>query len=305
MRALLVYNPAATTTSPGLVDVVIRSLRAEVKLDVEATRHQGHATTLAADAVHGGHDVVVALGGDGTINEVVQAVACTPVKLAVLPGGHTNVFARALGLPRDPAAAAEAVVAHLRAREDRTMSLGRADDRFFTFCAGLGYDAEVVRMVERRPRLRGIARVGTYFYCGALAIAAGRAQAAPITVHTDGEDPSPGLYNAICCNLDPYSFAWRLPSRMCPRADGARGLDLTAMSQAGAGDLVRLATTALTSDRVPRLPFARSWHDHDRYVLTSATPLPLQVDGEYIGEHRQVELRSVRRALTVVAPQSS
>jgi diacylglycerol kinase family enzyme len=167
MRALLVVNPKATTTSEHNRDILVRALRSEVDLQVEYTRRRGNAATLAREAACAGVDVVVTLGGDGTVNEAVNGLmtiepgavdpsagaARRPV-LAVVPGGSTNVFARALGLPGDWAEGTYAILQALREGRTRTIGLGRADERYFTFCAGLGLDAQVVRRVEQ-ARLRG------------------------------------------------------------------------------------------------------------------------------------------------------
>ena len=159
MRALLVVNPKATTTTERGRDVLVRALRSEVDLAVEYTQRRGHAAELAPRAASDGYDVVVTLGGDGTVNEVVNGLlrdgpGPTVPALAVVPGGSTNVFARALGLPKDWTEGTGVILEALHTGRVRTVGLGRADDRYFTFCAGLGLDAEVVRKVER-ARLRG------------------------------------------------------------------------------------------------------------------------------------------------------
>ena len=144
MRALLVVNRQATTTSERSRDVLVGALRSVTELEVAHTRRRGHASTLAAEAASSGVGLVVTLGGDGTVNEVVNGLMSVGADadqrpaLAVVPGGSTNVFARALGLPRDWAEATGVILAALRDRRYRTIGLGRADRRYFTFCAGLG-----------------------------------------------------------------------------------------------------------------------------------------------------------------------
>ncbi len=159
MRALLVVNPMATTTTERGRDVLVRALRSEVDLAVEYTRRRGHAAELASRAASDGYDVVVTLGGDGTVNEVVNGLlrdgpGPSVPALAVVPGGSTNVFARALGLPKEWTEGTGVILEALHTGRVRTVGLGRADERYFTFCAGFGLDAEVVRKVER-ARLRG------------------------------------------------------------------------------------------------------------------------------------------------------
>src|SRR2546423_6603650 len=153
MRALLVVNHKATTTSGRVRDVLVQALRSVVDLSVEHTRERRHAAGLARQAAADGMDVVVVLGGDGTVNEAVNGLLAHGVPasgpaFAVVPGGSTNVFARALGLPADWVEATGVLLEALREGRYRTIGLGRADERYFTFCAGFGLDAEVIARVE-------------------------------------------------------------------------------------------------------------------------------------------------------------
>src|SRR5690554_5514950 len=149
MRALLVVNHRATTTSRRSRDVLLHALRSEADVEIAYTRRRGHGMALARAAATRGAGLVVALGGDGTVNEVVNglmavgASAADRPSLAVVPGGSTNVFARALGLPSDWAEATGVILEALRESRRRVIGLGRADERYFTFCAGLGVDAAV------------------------------------------------------------------------------------------------------------------------------------------------------------------
>ena len=154
MRALLIVNPHATSTTRLRRDVIARALASAVELEIVETRYRGHGTSLAADAASAGYGLVITLGGDGTVNEAVNGLLSTPRRpapaLAALPGGSANVFARALGLPPDPVDATGQVLSALAAGRFRSIGLGLADDRYFTFNSGMGLDAEVVRAVEGR-----------------------------------------------------------------------------------------------------------------------------------------------------------
>lgn len=301
MRGLLVYNPNATTTNAAVTDVIARALSAELELDVQATKRRDHAGYLAAGAVHEGYEVIVALGGDGTLNEVVQGVARTPAKLAIIPGGSTNVFARSLGLPADAVEATSVLLAKLRDGEERRVSLGMANARYFSFCAGWGYDAEIVRMVERRARMKRTVRQATFLWCGVLAHLAGRSAAAEVTLRTGDDDPTGGLKTVVCCNTNPYTYLGPRPAQLCPDADLDAGLDVLGLRRTRLHDLARLTSTALTSGNVPFLPQVSSWHDRQRYTLESSDPLPLHLDGEFVSEASSLVLESVPDALTVVA----
>ena len=306
MRALLLYNPNATTTNARVTDTIAEALSAELKLDVEATKRRDHASFLAAGAVHEGYEVVLALGGDGTVNEVMQGLAGTDVRLGIIPGGSTNVWARSLGLPNDAFEATSVILSKLRNREERQVNLGTANGRYFGVNAGFGYDAEVVRSVERRYRLKRAVRQASFVYSGALAYQSGAAgrhrwPKTRIRLTVDGEQIGDTVRSAVCCNTNPYTYFQRWPAQMCPQASLDKNLDLTALVRLNLPALSRLIRVTLSSTEVGSLRSTRMWHDRREYILTSATPLALQVDGDFIGETTRVELRSAPRALTLVA----
>lgn len=305
MRALLLYNPNATTTTSRVTDVIAGALSAELKLDVEATKRRDHASFLAAGAVHEGYEVVFALGGDGTVNEVMQGIAGTDVRLAIIPGGSTNVWARSLGLPNDAVEATAVVLEKLRHREERRVNLGTANGRYFGVNAGFGYDAEVVRYVERRYRLKRAVRQASFVYSGALAFQGGaggnhRWNKTRIRLVVGGETVE-NIRSVVCCNTNPYTYLREWPAQMCPQASLDTGLDVTALLRLRLATVLRLARVTLSSTGVGDMHATRLWHDREEYVLTSPTPLALQVDGDFIGEATRVELRSVPNALTLVA----
>ena len=306
MRALLLYNPNATTTTSRVTDAIAAALSSELKLEVEATKRRDHASFLAAGAVHEGYEVVLALGGDGTVNEVMQGLAGTDVALGIIPGGSTNVWARSLGLPNDAVEATAVLLEKLRNRETRRINLGTANGRYFGVNAGFGYDAEVVRYVERRYRLKRAVRQASFVYSGVLAYQGGagghhRWSKTRISLTVDGTEVVDNIRSAVCCNTNPYTYLRSWPAQMCPQASLDTGLDLTALLRLGLPSLLRLVRVALSSDDVGDLRSARLWHDKESFVLSSQTPLALQVDGDYIGETTRVELRAAPRALSLVA----
>jgi diacylglycerol kinase family enzyme len=165
MRALLVANTRASTVTPGKLSVIERALSSELKLEVVRTKRREHATHLAKGAAHEGLDLVIALGGDGTVNEVVNGLAQTGVPLAVLPGGGTNVLARSLGIPEDTIEATGHLIANLHGHP-RRVPLGRAEDRWFAFACGMGLDGAIVRDVERRQTLKKTMSEWYYLWSG-------------------------------------------------------------------------------------------------------------------------------------------
>ena len=302
VRALLLYNPTATTTNPRVRDSIAHRLSEASDLEVAPTKQRDHASYLAAGAAHEGADVVIALGGDGTVNEAIQGLARTDTALAVIPGGSTNVWARSLGLPNDPQAATERIVALLEEGRRRTVNLGSANGRYFCFSAGYGFDAAAVREVERRHRLKHTVRQASFIWGGVVALLRRYdPRGTDITVHTAAGDALAGCKAAVCCNSWPYTFLGPWAADLCPKADLDRDLDMTALTGLSVPILLRLARTALGGGDVAGLPGTHLWHDQAEATLTSAEPLPLQVDGDYVGDETTVRLRSAREVLLVVA----
>ncbi len=302
MRAVLVFNPNATTTDDAVRDVIARRLRAVVDLDVQPTKQRGHASHIVAGAVHEGVDVVFALGGDGTANEVIQAMAGTSAVLGVIPGGGTNVLARSLGLPNDPVAATDALVDHIIHDHVRTISLGRAAGRYFSFHAGFGFDAAVVRAVEQAPVLKRRFRQAAFVWLATRTFFQDTdRKGATLTLETDdGASIGPG---SICIvgNANPYTYLQARPIHVTPDASFDRGLDVTMIGPVGAPRLIALLSRAFRSRLGPG-PDVTMCSDLDAFTMTSTVHRPLQVDGDYAGEHTRVRFEAVPDALRVYAP---
>ncbi|MGC9668899.1 diacylglycerol/lipid kinase family protein [Planosporangium sp. 12N6] len=306
MRALLVVNPKATTTSERSRDVLVRALRSEVDLTVAYTRRRGHAATLAREAAAEGVQLVVTLGGDGTVNEAVNGLMAAADKadnrpaLAVVPGGSTNVFARAVGMPRDWAEGVSVILEALREERSRTIGLGRADDRYFTFCAGLGIDAEVVRRVER-ARLRGRTSTPALYLRSTMAqyfLATDRRHP-PVTLERPGEQPESGLATVIVQNSAPWTYLGDRPVNPCPDASFETGLDVMAMRQLRVPSTTRTVGQILSRRPAPHGKRVLNLHDLESFTLRADRPMAFQVDGDYLGERDKVEFHSVPEALRI------
>lgn len=306
-RARLVMNPHATSTTPRARDVLSHALSSELHLEVVETRARGHAAELAFDAARAGVDLVIVLGGDGTVNEAVNGlladgVDAGPPALAVVPGGSTNVFARAIGMPDDHVEATGHLLEALREGRERSLGLGRADHRWFTFTAGLGLDADVVAQVEQK-RAGGRRSTHSLYVRTALRALAARDARGPTSLAlTDLDDPvDDPVALVLVGNTSPWTYLGRLPLDPFPGASFDLGLDLLALRK------VRLPGTLLTASRMvaPRRRPARSSnviqrHDVAGLTVTSPDPVAFQVDGDYLGERTSVTFRSVPKALRVV-----
>ena len=305
MRALLVVNPAATTTTEGGRDLLVRALRSEVDLTVEYTRRRGHAAELARRAARDRLDLVVTLGGDGTVNEVINGLlhggpGPSVPALAVVPGGSTNVFARALGLPKDWTEGTAVILEALSAGRVRTVGLGRADERYFTFCAGFGLDAEVVRNVER-ARLRGRTSTPALYVRSTVSqffLDTDRKSPA-IILERPGEEPEPSIATVIVQNTAPWTYLWARPVNCCPEASFDTGLDLLAIRQLRLPATARTVTQILSRRPKPHGRQVLTLHDVAEFTLRAARPLAFQVDGDYLGERTKVMFSAVPEALRV------
>jgi len=306
MRALLVVNPKATTTSDRGQDLLARALRSEVDLEVVYTRRRGHAAELARRAVKDGVELVVTLGGDGTVNEVVNGILGDgPVDprgpaLAVVPGGSTNVFARALGLPGDWAEGTGVILEALRERRTRVIGLGRANERWFTFCAGMGLDAEVIRRVER-ARLRGrLSTPGLYLRSAVAQYFADNRRRPDITLEAPERVPESGLGTAIVQNTAPWTYLGNRPVNPNPQASFDLGLDVLATRGQHLVSTLRTAGQILSREPDPHGRRVFRLHDLDRFTLRAQQPVAFQVDGDYLGERELVRFAAEPRAIRVV-----
>jgi diacylglycerol kinase family enzyme len=304
MQALLVVNPKATTTSQRGRDVLVRALQSATDLTVEYTRRRGHASDLAHRARADRLDIVVTLGGDGTVNEVVNGLLRDGVgddvpALAVVPGGSTNVFARALGLPRDWSEGTGAILDALRRGRTRTIGLGRADGRYFTFCGGYGLDAEVIRRVER-ARLRGrISTPALYLRNTFMQFLASDRHSPSVLLERPGEDPVEGLAMAIVQNTAPWTFIGDRPVNACPGASFDDGLDVMALTDLSVLSTARAATRMLSRHPDPNRRHMLNLHDLEEFTLRASRPMAVQLDGDYLGEKEKVTFSAVPEALRV------
>lgn len=307
MRALVVVNPQATTTSARTRDVLLSALGHDLELSAAETTHRGHAVELGRYAREKQLDVVVAVGGDGTVNELVNGILDggdgpgVPA-VGIVPGGSANVLARNLGIPEDPIEATGLLLDALRAGRRHPIGLGRLDERYFMFAAGLGIDADVIRAVEEAradgrkatPRLYVQTAVRRFF------ATSGRRHGT-ITVHQAEHTaaPTPTLAMAVITNCSPWTYLGSRPLRPTPLATFTTGLDVFGLT--GLGLMTALTSVAqMTTQRGPRGRHVVSLHDQHQLSFRSPQPVPVQVDGDYLGERRQVELASAPRAVEIV-----
>jgi diacylglycerol kinase family enzyme len=309
---MLIANPKATSTSRRARDLLARALSGDLDLEVAETAHRGHASELARRAADKGYDLVLTLGGDGTVNEAVNGLLAEGPSpglpaLAVLPSGSANVFARALGLPNDPIRAAQVVLRALRTGRRRTVGLATASspdgpERYFTFNAGVGFDAEVVREVERRRVVGARADPSLYVRTGLRHFFRDTERAVPaLTAQVPGRVPARGLFLALISNTAPWTYLGSRAMNPSPHADFGRGLDLFGMRSMGTLPITTaLVRMALARSRPVGGRHALHMHDAPEIILRAERPVAFQLDGDYLGEHRLITFRSVPNAVRIV-----
>lgn len=302
-RIHLVVNPTASSVTPRARVVISRAFASDASVEVSLTERRGHATDLARAAVADRADVVVVLGGDGTLNEVACALAGSAVRLGVLPGGSTNVFARSLGMSDDPVEATAQLIDSLSDMHgnEQHMSLGTANGRHFVFHTGVGFDAAVVKEVEKRGHLkRWISH--PLFVWSAFRTWAGYDRGARFRVELFGgtvyESPL-----TLVLNRGPYTYLGERPVRVGAGADFDTGFAVACFRSLGLISTLSAAGRALTQSE--GLTTGRSV-SVDRGVkqltITSQQPFHYQVDGDYIGQVDQLRIAHMPASLWVLRP---
>jgi diacylglycerol kinase family enzyme len=285
---LLIVNPYASRVND---DAVSRVATALGDVTVQYTERPGHATELARDAGDAGRLYV--FSGDGGFNEVLNGIHAD-VQLGLIPGGGASVLPRALGLPRDPVVAAH----RLRDGRPRRISVGRVNGRRFGFAAGVGLDAELVRRVDAFGRTREGGRAGNWAFgwVGLRVLAEHRFRLDPVL---DVAGHGKGAF-ALVANADPYTYAGPLPLHVAPLARFELGLDLVMPRRLSPSKIPRFVLYAVRGRGQERARDVVHVHDVDRLEIVCDRPLPLQADGEDLGDVTHATLEAERGAVAVL-----
>jgi diacylglycerol kinase family enzyme len=287
---LLVVNPQASAVSDERAERVASALGRDV--EVVHTERRGHAVDLVRDA---DTEAVVVFGGDGAFNEALNGLA-GDIAIGFVPGGGSSVLPRALGLPTDPESAARRIADALRAGRTRPISIGRVNGRRFGFAAGFGLPAEVVRRVDEQGRDDGRRPPDRAFLARIVQILAEQRGRLAEEIEVVGHGR---VAFAFVANGDPYTYVGRLPVRLAPKARWEGGLDLVAPRAIRPLAIPRLVTAGIAG-RTPKARGVLYLHDLDEIELRADRPLPLQVDGEDIGDVERAEFSAERRAAKVL-----
>lgn len=306
VKVLLLVNPFSSSVTARTRVVIRKALAGDHEVELVETARRNHATRLAQGAAADGVDVVVVLGGDGTVNEAANGLAGSSTALGVLPGGSTNVFARSIGLPNDPIDATADLLEALEAGSISRVGLGSANGRYFCFHVGMGYDAALVEQVERRSGLKRWAGHPLFIYAGLTTFFHHFDRKRPHFAlrFPDGGRVDDG-YFAVCCNTNPYTFVGNRPFDIAPDAHLDRPLAMVTVRSMRPLRFLSIMGKALRGDG----SLARDrWVDYrpDVGALVvegiDGRPFPYQIDGDYLGEIERIELRHVPDVLDLVLP---
>lgn len=310
-RGILVTNPNATTSAGWNRDVLVRALEAEVDLEIKFTERRGHASEIAAQARRDGINVVFTLGGDGTVNEVINGLlsvdsASCPL-LGTIPGGLANVFPRSLGFSADAMAASGELIEAYHAGSTRLIPLGNLNGRWFAFNAGIGLDAAVVHAVEESRAQGKKASAGKYLVATLRKTFEGMADRRPqLSVTARLADGSKAeverAFMVVVQNTAPWSFAGPVAVELAAEAAYDRGLSLVALTS-----LNPAVMAAFLAEGAARLPADRRsastvLEDCAEIEVRAAEPMPAQVDGDAIGSLTRAEIRQFPDMIRVIVP---
>ena len=295
MNIVLIVNPFATGVTQERIADVERELSRAGRVETLRTERPRHATELVADACRRRSDAIVVFSGDGGFNEALNGLH-SDVPIGFLPGGGTSVLPRALGLPHDPTAAAAQVADALAAQRTRRITLGSVNGRRFAFAAGVGLDAEAVRRVDDMGRSSDGRRPGDLAFARAVvaALASNRG-------HLEPSLEVVGLGRAafaFVANGSPYTYAKGIALPIVPDADFELGLDVVAPVRIRRRSLVWTAYALLRGH--PRAAEVLLGHDLDRVEIVCDTPMPLQADGEDLGDVEAAVFEAERDAVSVL-----
>ena len=303
-RMLVIVNPYATTVSDRLKNLVVYALRGRYEVHAVDTEARDHATELCREAAREGYDVVVAFGGDGTVNEAANGLVGSNTPLCCLPGGRTNVYCRMLGIPTDVVDATEHLLGLAHDWHPRRVDVGLVNDRHFLFSAGVGLDASVVERVDAHPRLK--ARVGEWYYAwtGVRTFNRHYLVRPPRLEAVFGEETVTGV-TTIVQNAEPYTYFGNRPVNMGEGATLESGdLAGVVLQRASPIDVLTITWRALSQRaRLARHRRVHPFSGIDRFRVASLDDraLPLQVDGDYIGEVNEAAFSIRPRGMVVVS----
>jgi diacylglycerol kinase family enzyme len=298
----MIINPSASGVTARNRVVIQNAISAEHDLEVSETHRRGHATRFAQGAATKGYDVVISVGGDGTVNEVTNGLAGSPTVLGVLPGGSTNVFARQLGFANDPEAATEQLLDGLRRNDVKRIGLGKVNGRYFCFHVGMGFDAAVVAEVERFGTLKRWFGHPLFVYSAFKTWLRDFDRDRPPFAVEIGTQPIDGFF-AVVLNIDPYTYVGSKPISFAPAATHDSALSVVTVTSLGFRSLMRALGVALRNgEELPNVKSIRRTDGLQTLTVRGHRPFPWQMDGDHLGDTDVLDFSHEPACLSVVLP---
>jgi diacylglycerol kinase family enzyme len=302
VRILLIVNSFASSVTPRNTVLVHEHLAKHHDVQVVETNERGHATRFAQDAASRGLDAVVGFGGDGTLNEIATGLAGSDTALAMLPGGSTNVFVRTLGIANDPMVALTQLMAGIDRNEIERVSLGQANGRYFTFHAGIGYDAAVVEQVERRSSLKRVVGQPLFAYSALHSWFKSYDRKYPhFTMNIDGRAIPNGFFSVVL-NTNPYTFVGKHPIHLSSAASLEKKLVVVTFRKMTTPLMLKTLYSALRRGGLETSSGIDIATDVENVKIEFPAPFPYQLDGDYLGDTTSIDIKHCPEALRLVRP---
>lgn len=304
LRICLIVNAVASAVTARRRVIICKILSADHDVTLAETSRAGHATRLAQSAANDGYDLVVVLGGDGTVNEAANGLAGSGTALATLPGGSTNVLARILGLPDDPADAALVLLDAIEAGSIQRIGLGAVEGRYFLFHCGVGFDAAVVEQVETRGPWKRWAGHPLFVWAALDTWVRGVDRRNPPlrVMGPTGDELSRGFMTVVM-NTSPYTYLGSRPIDLVPGLALTDPLAVVTLEELGITSLGPVLAAALRSRDLSRHRSVDIRTDMRSLVVECDPPAPYQVDGDHLGASRRLRFSWTPERLSLLMPE--
>ena len=304
-RMLIIVNPYASTVSDRLRNLVVYALRGRYEVHAVDTESRDHATILCREAAAEGYDVVVAFGGDGTFNEAANGLAGSDTPLCCLPGGRANVWCRIIGMPIDIVDATEHLLAMAHDWQPRRVDVGRVNDRLFLVLRRRRTGRERGRAGRRPPAAETAPRRVVLHVVGDQHLQPALPRSPPASRGRPGRgdrrrsdddgaerDPPTPISASVRCR---WPRARRCPAVTCRRSSCGARASPTCRRSSCVRSLDVCGSPATAGSR------ASPACGRSSSPPPTSAPLPLQVDGDFIGEFAQARFEAVPDGLLIIS----
>ena len=317
LNITLIVNTTASSFSPRKLKVIETALNNFGNLRIENTKKRGHAIEIAKKCAENNEDIVFVLAGDGTLNEAAQGLINTDIVLAPIPGGSTNVFARAIGYSNDPIEALGELIVSIENKSYKKIGVGKINDRIFLFNAGFGLDAEVIARVERNAKIKKIAAHPYTFYNALITYATDydkKNQTLKVILDEKvnpeirmlSSDPEvfKDANMVIVSNLSPWTYFGKKEVIIAPMASINHALTITSIRALSIFKLLRIAASAIGRHHtvMHHKDIAHCEGVSHCIIQANKNAIPYQVDGDYLGSTMKVEVNFLPKSLKIAIP---